>query len=181
VSVPVQGLSDVLQRADPNDEPEIASYDFGFKTTPLAVLVAGFDASAQADHILVTWETVSEVDNTGFNLYRSLSADGEQVLLAFTPSAAPGSAAGAAYRLQDFAVQAGQAYWYWLEAVDLDGAPTRFDPVSVTFQVPTAVTAGPLAADSGTANAAALPGVALALLLALAATTLLRRHQDAAP
>jgi protocatechuate 3,4-dioxygenase beta subunit len=180
VGVPVHGLTDVSQQAA-GSEPAIASYDFGYRDVQLAVLLASFDAVVQPDHVLVIWETVSEVNNAGFNLYRSLSADGEQVLLAFTPSAAPGSAAGAAYRLQDFAVQAGQAYWYWLEAVDLDGAPTRFDPASVTFQVPTAVTAGPLAADSGTANAAALPGVALALLLALAATTLLRRHQDAAP
>jgi hypothetical protein len=57
----------------------------------LAVLLAGFDAASQADHVLVSWETVSEANNAGFNLYRSLSADGEYALLGFTPSASPGS------------------------------------------------------------------------------------------
>ncbi|MCB0236085.1 MAG: hypothetical protein KDG58_18010, partial [Anaerolineae bacterium] len=49
--------------------------------TPLAVVLADFGAAAQTDHILVTWETVSEIDNAGFNLYRSTSdaAPGEQL------------------------------------------------------------------------------------------------------
>ncbi|QLQ06883.1 MAG: hypothetical protein HZY76_13105 [Anaerolineae bacterium] len=42
---------------------------------PMAVTLAGFDATAQPDHVLLAWETASELDNLGFNLYRGLSPD----------------------------------------------------------------------------------------------------------
>ncbi len=136
--------------------------------TPLAALLASFDARAQVDHVLVTWETVSEIDNAGFNLYRGLSADGEGILLGFTPSAAPGSTAGAAYRVEDIAVQDGQTYWYWLEAIDLSGAASRFDPVSATYQVPTAVVLSELQASSVSIPAVTPGWVGLAGALGMA-------------
>lgn len=64
---------------------------------PLAVTLAGFDAQAQAGQVLVSWETVSEYDNAGFNLYRGDSAAGPQVLLAAIPSQGPGASQGFAY------------------------------------------------------------------------------------
>ena len=110
----------------------------------LAATLASFNAAAQSDHVLVTWETVSELNNAGFNLYRSLSANGELSLLGYLPSPTPGSSVGAAYSYQDFDVATGQTYWYWLEAVDLSGATTMYEPVVVTFQIPTAVTVSEL-------------------------------------
>lgn len=97
---------------------------------PSAVLLADFAAASQPDHVLVTWQTFSEFDNAGFNLYRALAVDGERTLLGWTPSAAPGSTAGAAYSYQDFDVVAGQTYWYWLEDVDLLGVATLHGPVN---------------------------------------------------
>ena len=114
---------------------------------------------------------MSEINNAGFNLYRGLSADGEFTLLANLPSQAPGSTSGASYSYQDADVLAGQTYWYRLEAIDLNGATTLFDPVSVTFQIPTAVTLGGLTAEGATAVGSGLPwllivvGLAFALLL----------------
>ncbi len=159
----------------PNNQDNM-SIDFGFTGSPLSVLLAGFDAAAQTDHVLVAWETVSEASNSGFNLYRSLSADGEYALLGFTPSASPGSTAGAAYSYQDFTVAAGQTYWYKLEDVDLNGAATLHGPVSVAFQAPTAVELDTLAASGG-AGALALPGLLAALLAAGAAALLVDRRR----
>jgi protocatechuate 3,4-dioxygenase beta subunit len=176
VGAPVQGLSDVLQRVDPNDEPAIASYDFGFKTTPLAVLLAGFDASAQPDHILVAWETVSEVDNTGFNLYRSASESAPGELLAFLPSQAPGSLQGFAYSVQDEAVMPGVTYWYWLEAVDIHGTATRHGPVSATYETPTAVALTSLGTEPGPGQGEAVWWLALVVGLACAAAIGLKRR-----
>ncbi len=99
---------------------------------PLAVTLAFFDAQQVADHVLVAWETVSEIDNAGFNLYRSASATGPLTLLVHVPAHAPGSTEGAAYRYEDLDVQPGQTWWYTLEDVDLDGATTRHAPVVVT-------------------------------------------------
>jgi hypothetical protein len=162
-----------------NDSLSNASYDFGFSVTPLSILLAGFDVASQADHVLVAWETVSEASNSGFNLYRSLSADGEYALLGFTPSAAPGSTQGAAYSYQDFAVTAGQVYWYKLEDIDLSGAATMHDPVSVVFQAPTAVELSGLAADGGPGSLA-LPSLLAALLAAGAAALLVDRRRRSA-
>lgn len=136
-----------------------------YSGSPLAVTLASFAAEAQADHVLVTWETVSELNNAGFNLYRgSLSEGGDRVLLASVPSQAPGSSQGANYSYADTTVQAGQTYWYWLEDLDLSGAATLHGPVSAIFAAPTAVTFSSL--EAGTVAGSALP-------LAAAVTALL--------
>ena len=74
----------------------------------LAVNLASFDAAAQAGHVLVTWETVSELDNAGFNLYRTATFDPPTAanLLATLPSQGPGSTQGFSYSYQDYAVTA---------------------------------------------------------------------------
>jgi hypothetical protein len=149
---------------------------------PLAVTLASFDAQVQPGHVLVSWETVSELDNTGFNLYRTgsvgpsgrLRTDRPEPgdLLAFVPSQAPGSAAGAAYSFQDVNIVADQTYWYWLEDVDVNGATTLHGPVSVVYQTPTAVTLADVQATSRPQAAAPL----LTLLALLAATALAGRR-----
>jgi hypothetical protein len=143
---------------------------------PLAVTLASFSAEAQAGQVLVAWETVSEVDNAGFNLYRGLSAGGsDRALLATVPSQAPGSTQGAAYSYADTTVEAGQTYWYWLEDVDLAGATTLYGPDSATVQAPTAVTLTSVSASP--AAAPALPWLPLAAgaCLALGLSRLIRR------
>jgi hypothetical protein len=138
--------------------------DYRWEIRPLAVTMAAFDAQPHGQGIRVTWETVSEIGNAGFNLYRSLDPSGPQTLLGYTPSQAPGSTQGFAYSYEDLDVQPGQTYWYWLEDVSLGGATTLHGPVSATVQAPTAVALSSLQAGPA-AGAAPL----LAALLALAA------------
>ncbi len=115
--------------------------DFSLEaSSPSAVALVSFEARPVDNHILVTWQTLSEFDNAGFNLYRSTDPAGPQTLLAYVPSQAPGSTVGAAYSYEDLAVEPGQTYWYWLEDVSLSGATTLHGPVSATVQAPTAVT-----------------------------------------
>jgi hypothetical protein len=111
-------------------------------TEPLAVQLANFTATAQADQVLVTWQTVSELDNLGFNLYRNSSPDApsEPLNSSLIPSQAPGSGQGMSYEWLDNSVQEAVTYYYWLEDVDLDGTTTLHGPVSATANVPTAVT-----------------------------------------
>ncbi len=144
----------------------------------LSVLLAAFSAQAQADHVLVAWETTTEYSNTGFNLYRALEADGERTLLGWVPSAMPGSAQGAAYSFQDFEVTPGQTYWYFLEDIDLNGATTLHGPASAVFQAPTAVTLAGLRTEAGQ-DADLWPIVVGVLALAAAATFLVIRHRVA--
>ena len=115
---------------------------------PLAITLASFAAATDGHRILITWETVSEIDNAGFNLYRGSSAAGPDLFLTWVPSLAPGSGPGNAYNFADAAVEPNQRYWYWLEEVSLSGATLRHGPVSVTVTAPTAVTMGEFHAAS---------------------------------
>jgi hypothetical protein len=140
------------QRAAPRPQPAGGACDMGAyeAQSVLAVTLESFSANSQAEHVLVTWETASELGNTGFNLYRTGSADPPTGadLLTFAPSQGPDSAQGFAYSHQDFAVTAGQTYWYWLEDVDISGAATMHGPASVLFADPTAVALTVLHASS---------------------------------
>lgn len=149
---------------------------------PLAVLLAGFEATAQADHVLVSWQTVSEANNQGFNLYRSTSADELGELIAAVPSQAPGSTQGAAYQHQDAAIAFGVTYFYTLQDIDLSGATTLHGPVSVTTQAPTAVTLSSLNAAGDTASAPLwLLGLAVLALAVMAGFVLARRRGAVRP
>lgn len=113
-----------------------------FSGSPLAAALASFDAEAYPDHILVTWETVSELGNLGFNLYRgsSAAAPDRQLNQTLIPSQAPGSSNGFVYTWEDAAdLVSGATYYYWVEALDIYGVTTRYGPVSVNYAVPTAV------------------------------------------
>ena len=96
--------------------------------------------------VRIAWGTYSEVDNRGFNIYRSEYMDGEyeQINLDLIP-AEGGPSWGADYEYIDNDVVNGETYWYKLEDVSLYGVPTRHGPVSAT----------PTAGYSTTANAEA--------------------------
>ncbi len=144
---------------------EVEDYRWDFR--PLAVTLAAFDAQPYGNGILVSWETVSEANNAGFNLYRAEDEAGLRTLLAFLPSPLPGGTQGASYSYEDPNLSAGQTYWYWLEDVSLSGATTLHGPVMATVQAPTAVTVGVLLASPAT-GATPLAGALLALLAPLA-------------
>ncbi len=152
---------------------DVGAYEAG--STPLAVTLANFDAQAMVDHILLRWETVSEANNAGFNLYRSASSMGPSEFLAYVPSQAPGSTQGASYSFDDTQVSAGQTWYYWLEDVDLSGATTLHGPVSATLQAPTAVTVTSLEAQAAGPGGGLAAGAA-ALMAALAGMLAIRRR-----
>lgn len=110
---------------------------------PLAVELNSFTATPQSDSVLLEWETASETNNLGFNLYRSTSPDevGERLNGELIPSQAPGSGQGANYEFVDDTGQGGTTYYYRLEDVDLDGTATMHGPVNATYpSQPTAIT-----------------------------------------
>ena len=92
--------------------------------TPLAVDLAFFTAQAEGAAVRLTWETVSEVDHVGFNLYRGPAADGPWTPLNDTliVSPVPGSTDGQHYEWLDADPLDDAIYWYQLEALDVDSA-----------------------------------------------------------
>ena len=108
---------------------------------PTAVDLAAFTAEPQGNAIRVTWETAQELDNLGFNLYRSTTPAGPwtQVNTELIPAQNPGATFGAVYEVLDPDVEPGTTLYYRLEDVDIHGASTFHGPVSTAPVDPSAV------------------------------------------
>jgi len=106
--------------------------DYRQPISPTAVKLLSFTASGRLDHVVVTWETATEENNVGFNLYRRAVGTQEylRLNLALIPSAAPGWGQGASYTFADDTTTAGVTYEYVLEDVDLSGTRTPHGPVT---------------------------------------------------
>ena len=107
-------------------------------TPPLAVFLDSF--TAQWVNIRNTWQvrtdwvTTSEINNTGFNIWRGTTPKGPTVKLNKTiiPSCSPGGTQGCNYSFTDAMPLSGgktrPTYYYWLEDIDLNGTVTRHGP-----------------------------------------------------
>lgn len=104
---------------------------------PTAVELDALKATPQDTAIQLEWITATELDTLGFHLYRADSPVGLQTRLNadLIPGVAPGSPMGGSYQFMDDTVSASQIYYYWLEAVDLEGQSTYHGPVSATVTV----------------------------------------------
>ena len=151
------------------------AHDSPVSSIPLAVLLASFTATPQSHHMLVTWETVSELNTLGFNLRRGLTVDVPDSLLnsKLIPSGAPGSGQGFAYEWQDAEVTRGVTYYYWLEDVEIDGTTTLHGPVGVTFNPPTSVELASISLSNGR-HSRIIVFLAMILLLSVTAYRLSR-------
>jgi hypothetical protein len=94
--------------------------------SPTTVTVSEFSASPAYQNILVNWQTVSEVDLLGFNLYRSSKPGGPREMLnsSLIPAEGLGNPPGYSYEFMDTTVLAGHTYYYWLEMVFITGNKT---------------------------------------------------------
>lgn len=100
---------------------------------PTLINLSSFSARPGNGNVTLFWETESEIENAGFNIYRSESEDGdyEQINSSLVP--AEGTATeGAVYELFDEDVENRTKYWYMLEDIDLNGVSAIHGPVSST-------------------------------------------------
>lgn len=88
---------------------------------------------ASPPSITVSWQTETEVDTAGFNVYRSLSAEGpfERLNAELIPGRGSAST-GSSYTFTDEAVSPRQTYYYQLEDVEMDNSTTRHEVVGYT-------------------------------------------------
>jgi hypothetical protein len=99
---------------------------------PDAVTLASFTARAGFGAATLAWETGTEVDNAGFNLYRAKSPAGPYTKVNGALIAAQGDAVGgASYSYVDTPGGHG-TFYYKLEDVGLNGVATQYGPVSAT-------------------------------------------------
>lgn len=106
-----------------------AYYTCASETT--AIELASFTAVADDNgNVKLAWDTVTEVDNAGFNIYRSKHKDGEYTKINDSLIASQGDGAnGASYSFQDTPGKG--AFYYQLEDVDKHGASAIHGPEKV--------------------------------------------------
>jgi len=98
---------------------------------PTVITLTAFNAIPGNREVTVSWTTASEIDNAGFNIYRSESENGAYVKLNGSLIPAKGSpSAGATYQFPDKEVKNRKTYWYKLEDIDIHGVSTMHGSVS---------------------------------------------------
>jgi hypothetical protein len=98
---------------------------------PTAINLADFKAIAGYRKVTITWTTASEIDNAGFNVYRSTEENGPYTKINAELISAKGSpATSATYQFIDKPVKNRTTYWYKLEDIDVKGQATMHGPVS---------------------------------------------------
>ena len=95
--------------------------------------LSSFIAIPTAGKVILNWSTESEIDNAGFNIYRSTSEDGEYTKINTSLIPVQGSSTqGASYEFVDTNVQNRKTYYYKLEDIDINGVSTMHGPISAT-------------------------------------------------
>jgi hypothetical protein len=102
-------------------------------TPPTAVTLLSLSAKGDGNRVLVEWATGQEVDNLGFNLYRSPSPNGPFTRLNDALILASLSVRGNSYTFTDSNVTRGNLYYYELEDIDIYGVKTMHGPVCVDW------------------------------------------------
>jgi hypothetical protein len=107
---------------------------------PLPVEMGGLKLGLITNGILLSWETYSEVENAGFEVYRSENSDKafKKIASYFTHSELVGlgnSATGKKYSFTDNSefLKPGNSYQYKIVNVDFDGTRTEQEPQSILY------------------------------------------------
>ncbi len=100
----------------------------------LPVELALFTAKTGEAGVVIRWVTETEVNNLGFNLYRSEEEAGNYTKINASLIHGAGTTSDRhQYAYVDQGVLEGKTYWYKLESVSYDGSRVEHGPISVTF------------------------------------------------
>ncbi len=104
-----------------------------YEICPTLIELAAFTATPFEDKVIIEWTTTSEIDNAGFNLYRSETEHEDYLQLnnsLLPPEGSPEQ--GASYAFTDNTIESGKTYYYMLEDIDTNGTSTMHGPVTAT-------------------------------------------------
>ena len=100
--------------------------------------LSDFHAVFGNGQVTVFWKTETELNNAGFNIYRSETENDGYAQINDSLIPAEGtSQQGTSYEFVDAEVQDGKTYYYKLEDLDLGGTPTMHGPVIANVPVST--------------------------------------------
>jgi uncharacterized repeat protein (TIGR01451 family) len=115
----------------PSSEPFLEA-DFGFMNSrPTAVGLVWFRALREDTRVKTSWQTAIEIDNLGYNVYRSTSETGVRRRLNEGLIAGAGTGAGQTYEWWDREPGNEAVLYYWLEDVETTGQTEMHGPVLV--------------------------------------------------
>ncbi len=98
----------------------------------LPVELSSFSAIGSNNEVVLRWATESELDNIGFELWRSTSREGDYTEIAFINGNFT-SNERIEYSFTDNQVSNENTYWYFLVDVDANGVRTQHQVISVTL------------------------------------------------
>jgi len=108
--------------------------DFGFiSSDPTAVDLIDFHAEKSDGIVSLFWETATELNNMGFNLYRSTSPDGDRTRINADMVPGRGTGIGGKYSFTEVSALSDGTYYYWLEDVEYDFSTREHGPVRLTI------------------------------------------------
>jgi len=97
---------------------------------PTVITLASFTATRSKGNVLVQWETATEIDCAGFNVWRSETENGGYTQLNSSLISCTGD--GSQYKFVDRTAKGKKSFYYQLEDIDLNGISIFNGPVSVT-------------------------------------------------
>ncbi len=104
----------------------------------LPVSLSSFTASYQNNSTSICWQTQSETENQGWNIYRSDSENfGQSVKINYDliPGSGTTSIATDYHYNDDFEAQNNENYWYWLEHISFSGVSELSEPIIVEIHI----------------------------------------------
>ena len=106
----------------------------GIDDSSLPITLSSFTATTLNGSVEIAWTTESEVNNLGFNLYRSESKDANYEKIAGLIEGAGNSTTQNTYNYTDTEVVPGHTYYYQLEDVSNSGKTEKHDAISVVVE-----------------------------------------------
>lgn len=117
---------------------QIPSNNLGNNDSSLPIELIAFTAGVESGQVVLRWVTESEINNLGFEVYKSRNADGAYHLISSyleNPDLAGqgNSFVTKEYYYIDALVSEGDTLWYKIADVDYNGVRTYHGPVSVSI------------------------------------------------
>ncbi|MDH4473266.1 MAG: GEVED domain-containing protein [Fluviicola sp.] len=108
---------------------QIEDYTVYFYNASLGVDLVDFKATCENGSALIEWETASEEVNGHFVIEKS--TDGEKWMLLTTIDGQGSTQSTTNYRINDSQLNLAEVVYYRLTQVDIDGATTTYNPISL--------------------------------------------------
>jgi len=112
-----------------SDQSVLGSYQ---EDLPLPVEMASFSVAAtQNQYASVRWTVQSEIEMAGYNVLRGSTAEVNSALKVSSTIEAQNSSQAFSYQFVDYYTQQNTDYYYWLEAIGLNGVAKTYGPVYI--------------------------------------------------